>query len=88
MNTLFDNPEEDIILNNEEIDEDELKENNIDENNLMTEQYDDTNNDKEVQLNHETQEGNESNRRMRQPNTKYKDFYQFLIKQQNQKKIK
>ena len=51
-----------IIFNNEEIDKDKLEEKHMDENNLMTEQYDDTNNDKEVQLNHETQEGNESNR--------------------------
>ena len=76
MNTLFANPEEEIILNNEkidwyesefgninenkiifnneEIDQEDLEENSIDENNLMTEQYDDTNNDKEVQLSHET----------------------------------
>ena len=44
-----------IIFNNEEINKDELEENNIDENKLMTKQCDDTNNDKEVQSNHETQ---------------------------------
>ena len=84
MNTIFDNPEEEIMFNNEEIDkaelelnninennlffnneeidEDELEENNIDENNLMTEQYKDTNNNEKGQLNHETQENNESNK--------------------------
>ena len=36
---------------------------------------DDTNNDKEGQLNYETQEGNELNRPMRQPNAKYNIFY-------------
>ena len=87
MNALFDNPEEEIIFNDDKIDEDELDEDNGNENNTVTNQHDNTYPDEDNQNNQEPNEDyqNIANKRTRNLNTKYKDYYQFLMNQQNNK---
>ena len=58
MNTLFENPEEEIIFNNNKINEDELDDNNVNENNIMTDQHDDLNTDEENQTHKEPNKDN------------------------------
>ena len=87
MNALFNNPEEEIIFNDDEIYEDELDEDNENENNIVIDPHDNLNHNEENLINQELNEDyqNKSNKQTRNPNTKYIDFYQFLMNQQNNK---
>ena len=87
MNALFDNPEEEIIFNDDEIDEDELDEDNENVNNIVIDQHDNLYHNEENIKNQEPNGDyqNESNKQTRNTNTKYKDFHQFLMNQQNNK---
>ena len=81
LDELFNNPEEEIIFNYEEIDKDEEKfDNNTNTNNILPEQTVNIN-DQEYKETHEeiTCDSDEEPICIRQPNWKYPDFYQFLI---------
>ena len=84
MDSLFDNPEEEIIYNNEEVDEDKLDEDYETENNIVRKQQKILNSNEEIQINQEHQD--EYFKSMKQPITKYKDFYPFLMNQENHNK--
>ena len=91
MDGIFENTEEEIIFNNDKIDEDELDDDNDNEINIVTEPHDDPNLNEDNQSNQEYNEDeklkshlDKSNRRLRQPNTKCKDLYQFLINHEKQ----
>ena len=87
MNALFDNIEKEIIFNDDDIDEDELDEDNGNENNIVTNQHDNTYPDEDNQNNQEPNEDyqNIANKRTKNPNTKYKYYYQCLMNQQKNK---
>ena len=90
MNEIFNNPEEEIIFNYDEIDEDELTDegdvNTVDQetfqhNTQTSEEEKHNTNEKHIkEINNGLSPINkkEQSGRTRQPNTKYQDFYQFI----------
>ena len=96
LNNLLDNPEEKIVFNCEEIDEDELEEDYEQEtNNEQNKQYNEIINEENKSPNEENENFNQTiknsdkhinesqtNMRSQQPNRKYQDFYQFIMNQE------
>ena len=98
LDQIFTNPEEEIVFNYDEIDEDELEE--TDDQNINTNMNQDNNKNlivnedditqpnmnAEEHIDIEEQDDNQSeiqpNTRTRQPNRKYQDFYQFIMNQE------
>ena len=90
MNALFDNPEEEIIFNDNEIDEDELNDDNENENNIVTDQHDNLYPDEGNLINHEPNEDyqNESNKRAKNSNTIIQRFQSIPYESTKQQKSK
>ena len=91
MDDIFKNTKEESILNNEKIDEDELDDDNDNEVNIITESHNnpnlnESNQSKQEYIEDEIPKNHQdiSHRLLRQPNTKYRDFYQFLINHEKQ----
>ena len=84
FDNIFNNTEEEIIFNNDEIDEDEI-ENNGKNNDMEKEQFETANDIEETKTNEDQQ--HEQSKRLRKPNTKYDDYYQFSMNDINKKNI-
>ena len=103
LDQIFTNPEEEIMFNYDEIDEDESEESydqqinmNIDQNNNRKLNENDITNLEGNEINNtdiiaEEQNDNyndtQTNTRTRQPKRKYQDFYQFIMKQETNKNM-